>query len=445
MQVRKLVFLRPREAAANQPLHALGDHWQVHPIDLDASAWGGNDAHVGLVLLSSRVGADLYERHLRSGLGIEWVALVQAEDLDDPEVCRLILEYCRDYHTLPIEPQRLLTALGHAYGMSLLETSVPRQPPQAYGLVGRSRAMRSLMNAVRKVASVDAPVLIQGESGTGKELAARAVHEASPRAHGPFIAVNCGALPSGLIQSELFGHEAGAFTGALKRKIGRIEAAHGGTIFLDEIGDLALDLQVNLLRFLQEGCMERLGSTTPVEVDVRIVAATHVDLEAAVAEKRFRADLYYRLNVLRLDMPPLRARPEDVMMLAEHYFNHYAHDRAAGVRGFSPEAREAMVRHGWPGNVRELINRVRRAMVMCEGRWIGAADLGLAEVEPVQETLAERRAQAERAAVEEALASTGNNVSQAAAVLGISRVTLYRLLERYGIGTGVQAPIRITA
>src|SRR5690606_39169086 len=246
-----------------------------------------------------------------------------------------------------------------------------------FAMVGRSAAMRSLYQAIRRISASEAPVLITGETGTGKELAARALHEGSTRRNAPFVAVNCGALPETLIQAELFGHERGAFTDARERKLGRIEMAAGGTLFLDEIGDLPLSVQTVLLRFLQEGTIERLGGRSTTRVDVRVIAATHVDLERSIAEARFREDLYYRLNVLRLRVPPLREREGDVELLAQAMFERFAQRAGKRIRGFSRAAMDRMVAHPWPGNVRELVNRVQRGVVMCEGRLIAPADLGL--------------------------------------------------------------------
>jgi len=278
-------------------------------------------------------------------------------------------------------------------------------------------------------------VLITGESGTGKELAARAIHERSRRSSGPFIAVNCAALPETLIQSELFGYERGAFTGAQRRKLGSIESASGGTLFLDEIGDIALDLQVNLLRFLEEGTIQRVGNPNEIPVDVRVIAATHNDMERATAQGRFREDLYFRLNVLRLEMPALRERGTDLEVLAQFFFRRFRGETSQKVRGFSPEALQAIAEYDWPGNVRELINRVRRAMVMCEGRLIRPADLALASrSRPVSLlTLDEVRAEAEREAILRALKATGYNLSQTARALAISRPRLYRLMAQYNV------------
>ena len=250
-------------------------------------------------------------------------------------------------------------------------------------------------------------MLVNGESGSGKELTAQAIHRHSSRAEGPFVPVNCGAIQATLIQSELFGHEKGAFTGANKEGRGLIEAANGGTIFLDEIGDLSLDLQINLLRFLQEKTINRVGSTRSIRVDARVIAATHVDLEKAVAAGTFREDLFYRLNVVPLRVPSLRERHDDIGVLAEHFFQQFAAEKGPQLKGFSRRAMVAMGEHVWPGNVRELINRVRRAMVMTEGRLIGPTDLGLEEREDGRawDALEEARTRAERGAISVSLAA----------------------------------------
>ena len=284
-----------------------------------------------------------------------------------------------------------------------------------------------------RVARVDAPVLIWGESGSGKELAAQSIHAQSARAGGPFVPVNCGAIAPTLIQSELFGHERGAFTGATRAKAGLIESARGGTLFLDEIGDLPNDLQANLLRFLQEKTICRLGSTRALRVDVRVIAASHVELQRAVVAGSFREDLYYRLAVLPVAVPALRERREDVVTLAEHVFHLYGEERSPRLTGFSGRAVAALLEHDWPGNVRELINRVRRALVMADGRLVTPHDLGLEPSLVTPDALDDVRARTERLALRECLQRSGRNVSRAARDLGVSRTTLYRLLSKHGM------------
>jgi DNA-binding NtrC family response regulator len=370
---------------------------------------------------------------------VEWIGLVARDCLANFSVKQMIWESLYDYHTLPLDADRLLATVGHAYGMARMKWGNEHisdvKPPSEDEMVGASPQIQELFRDIRKVAGVDAPVLITGESGTGKELAALAVHERSARSNGPFIVVNCGALPANLIQSELFGYEKGAFTGAQRRKIGHIEAASGGTIFLDEIGDLPFEMQVNLLRFLQEKTIARVGGNEQIHVDTRVIAATHVDMEKAAKEGRFREDLLYRLNVLHLKTPALRNRQGDIELLAKYFFDGFSHEKRPNVKGFSPSAMNTMKNYTWPGNVRELINRVRRAMVMCESRLISPVDLGLERLVPRHSvlTLDEMKARVEEEGVRNAIVDSSGNLSVAARNLGVSRVTLYRLIERYGI------------
>ncbi len=260
--------------------------------------------------------------------------MVSPQCLTHPACTKLVIENFYDHHTLPLDAERLLVTLGHAHGRAEMKHNLNKSPEWVgrYQMVGKSPPMLALYSMLDRVTKVDAPVLIIGESGTGKELVARAIHENSSRARGPFVPVNCGGLAENLIHSELFGHEKGAFTGAYQRKIGSLETAAGGVIFLDEIGDLPLGLQANLLRFLQEKTVVRLGSTERIHIDVRVVAATHVDLQKAVAEGRFREDLYYRLNVLHLKLPPLRERPGDVELFAHALFGNFSSKKIPSCR-----------------------------------------------------------------------------------------------------------------
>jgi DNA-binding NtrC family response regulator len=394
----------------------------------------------GLLDLSSR-----FESHELAAFeavltltNVGWVAATIAGQLEDAAARRLIRDYCFDYVTMPTSNDRIVDSVGHAYGMVSLHDSASndaRGEGRAEGeMVGSCDAMLALFRSIRKVAMTDAPVFISGESGTGKELTAVAIHERSARRGQPFVAINCGAIPAHLLQSELFGYERGAFTGANQRKIGRVEAANGGTLFLDEIGDLPLESQASLLRFLQERKVERLGGHSSTPVDVRIISATHVDMQTAMIEGRFRADLYHRLCVLQIDEPPLRARGKDIELLAKHMLDRFKKDASRRLRGFSPCAIAAIHNYGWPGNVRELINRVRRAIVMSEGRQITARDLELGEyVEVAPVSLAQAREAAERQAIELALLRHRGRLGDAAHELGISRVTLYRLLSAHGM------------
>ena len=373
-----------------------------------------------------------------AGSDVEWVAVTPPGATDDA-VCAKLLCGFFDYLTTPVDPERLRFTVGHAHGKAELRDRHARRSANAssFGMVGASKPMQALYRTLEKIARTDAPVLISGESGTGKELAAQAIHRHSTRRDGPFVAVNCGAIPSTLIQTQLFGHEKGSFTDAHRREIGSVEAASGGTLFLDEIGDLPHEAQAALLRFLQESTITRVGSTRSIKVDVRVVAATHVDLVVAVRERRFREDLFYRLNVLRVEIPPLRTRIDDVEPLARHVLDRYRNDASSALRGFSEQALDAMRAYAWPGNVRELVNRVHGAMILCESAWITAADLGFERVRrpAAAISLAGARQRSERELVLAALQRNTNNVSAAARELGISRVTLYRLVRRLSIET----------
>ena len=367
---------------------------------------------------------------------VGWVAGIDARQLDDEPVRKLIRDYCYDYLTLPCPEAVMHTVIGHAHGMAMLACERGDLTSEAGfdGMIGESPSMRTLCRTLRKAALTEAPVFIAGETGTGKELAAMAVHRHSRRHAHPFVAINCGAIPHSLIQSELFGYERGAFTGAQQRKLGRIEMANGGTLFLDEIGDLPLESQASLLRFLQQGSIERPGGHEQIPVDVRIISATHHDLDRAVAEGRFRADLYHRLCVLRLQQPPLRDRGSDIDKLAEYALQRYSQEGHRTLKGFAPCARQALHSHSWPGNVRELINRVRQAVVMAEGRLITAADLHIeSSLTTPPPTLDEVRDAATRPGIERSLHRNRGRLVDVARELGVSRVTLYRLMQRHGL------------
>jgi len=365
----------------------------------------------------------------------EWIAVVMPNALESSSFQAFILSAFHDFHTLPLDTERLLVTIGHACGKAQLRHALNGKQNGAsarFGIHGNSPVMQTFFQRLEKVINVDMAVLIGGETGTGKELVAQAIHKHSPRSSGPFVVVNCGAIPPNLIQSELFGHEKGSFTGATQRKIGSIEAANGGDLFLDEIGDLPLNHQVNLLRVLQERSISRVGSTQQIHVDFRIIAATHIDLHDAVLEGHFREDLYYRLNVVHLDLPPLRSREGDIQMLAELIFSKYkASSKSCRASGFSTDALRAMNSHSWPGNVRELMNRVHRAVILSDNKLISAADLGFSTtIELPGSTLDDARASFDRTMVENCLRANANNVSKAARQLGVSRVTLYRIMSK---------------
>lgn len=382
---------------------------------------------------------------------ISWVGLIAQELISSHRVRQLIGEHLFNFITVPANLDHIVLTIRHAWGMAFIRDmqakSASDLPPHSdMAMVGKTIHMQRLFDQIRKVARTDASVLITGPSGTGKELAAQSVHRQSPRKNSPFVAVNCGAIAPQLFQSELFGYEKGAFTGAHQRKIGRIEAAHGGTLFLDEIGDIPFDMQVNLLRFLQEKTIERVGGTDTLPINVRVIAATHIDLAEAVRQGRFREDLYYRINVVCIPIPRLADRIQDIEDIAGYYFARFAGMHNKSLRGFSKAAMDAMLHHPWPGNVRELVNRVQRAAVMAEGRFIQPEDLGFERsAEGAQIiSLEDARAAAERAMIKRALSQARNRVSQAATLLGISRVKLYRLLEKYDLRSDAVAAARIS-
>ena len=358
-----------------------------------------------------------------------------------------------DYLIKPLDFEALRQCLQKAIEQSRCSVEnreLRRQLTEAAAgpeILGRSPAVEELRAIIATVAPTEATVLINGESGTGKELVARALHMASERASRPLVTVNCAALAENLLESELFGHERGAFTGADKRREGRFVQADGGTLFLDEIGEMPLALQAKLLRALQQGEVQRVGSDKPLTVDVRVIAATNRNLQEEVAAKRFREDLYFRLNVINIEVPPLRRRPEDIPLLAAHFLQRYAERNRKSIKGFSPQALDILLRHDWPGNVRELENAVERAAILCNGDLItprelpqtvsqsgGAAPLAEAPAEQGEGSLAGLKLDdVERRAIEETLRQTGDNKSEAARRLGITRATLHNKLRKYGM------------
>ena len=338
----------------------------------------------------------------------------------DLEVLRLIVQRAYALHELEVENRKLLQSRS-----SPLE-----------GIIASSPSMLKVCRTVEKVAATDATVLLLGDSGTGKELVARALHDLSPRADKKFVAINCAAIPENLLESELFGYEKGAFTGAAKQTRGKIEYADGGTLFLDEVGDLPLSLQVKLLRFLQERVIERLGGRQEIPVDVRVICATHQDLPSATQEGRFREDLYYRISEITIRIPPLREREGDALLLARTFLDKYGAEYRRNLRGFTPDAVAAIEAYGWPGNVRELENKLKRAVILAEGNRITAEELELADSSGETEltlNLRDVREGAERVAVQRAMSLYNGNMSKAAETLGVSRPTLYDLVKKFGL------------
>ena len=339
----------------------------------------------------------------------------------------------------PVDMEELKLLLKQCYYMATLERE-HRDMQQLLGgksfegMMGASASIRTVFESIRKVATTDAPVLLLGESGTGKEMAARAIHQNSSRKDGPFIAINCSAIPETLLESELFGHEKGAFTGAHAQRKGRFESASGGTLFLDEIGEIPLPLQVKLLRFLQEKCIERVGGRQSIDVDARVVTATNADLRKGMAEGTFREDLFYRLAVVQITLPPLRDREDDIRVLAQFFLQKFAAQSGRVGLSFDQEALRALSRYPWPGNVREMENTIRRAVIMVEGKRLTAKDLQLTAAAAPTITLKDAREELERDMIHSALRRHGGRIAPAAQELGVSRPTLYDLMEKLGIG-----------
>jgi two-component system, NtrC family, response regulator len=395
-----------------------------------------DDAVEGLALLDALLAVDRLTK-----------VIVLTGNSERANALQAIQRGAYDFMHKPVHLETLKLILGRAVYVYQLEQDNRRLHQQGLqegfqGLIGTSTPMQHLFETVRRVAVSDLAVLIVGESGTGKELVARAVHGESPRRDGPFIAINCGAIPDNLLESELFGHEKGAFTGAHMQRKGRIESAQGGTLFLDEIGELPLALQVKLLRFLQEQQIERVGGRESIAVDTRVVAATNMNLAEALDLGTFRKDLFYRLSVVQIQVPPLREREEDPVLLAQAFVLKSREQLNARVTGLSDEARAAIRAYAWPGNVRELENRIKRAVVMAHGTTLQPVDLELAAASAPAAylTLREARSQFEKNLIRQALARTNGNVTRAAEELGISRQGLHESILKYGIEVTVGEP-----
>ena len=372
-----------------------------------------------------------------------WIATLEPHQIRSPDACALINRYCTDYHTMPLQAERLNAILGHLWGMSELQAEASRTKPACYhdvALEGGSVAIRHVRALLQKFARTEESVLIYGENGTGKEAAARFIHDHSPRKNKPLIAVNCAALPRSLTQNELFGHEKGAFTHAMSVQKGRIEAANGGTLLLLGVDELESEQQSAILRFLQEGLIERLGSNHPISVDTRLIATSTKPLEQLVKTGAFRSDVFYRLGSLHVLLPPLRERKEDIPILASRILS--ATPSARGTRRLTDDAMICLAGHPWPGNLRELQNRLRQALLLGESPQIGAEDMGFS-TNPADNhdrnrdlSLNAFRSRADRQAISVSLALAHNNVSAAARLLNISRVSFYRLMDKHHVPHG---------
>jgi len=394
-----------------------------------------NDCEEGLATLSDLLAIDQRAK-----------IIIISGQADKQNAIRAVGEGAYDFLCKPVDMDELKLILRRCIYVADLENEHREmqgklRPDVFEDMLGTSPQMQGVFAFIRKVATTDAPVLLLGESGTGKEMAALAIHRRSARKDKPFIPINCNAIPENLLESELFGHEKGSFTGAHAQRKGLIESAESGTLFLDEIGELPLPIQVKLLRFLQEQRFQRVGGRQEIQVDTRVIAATNVDLKGAVAKGNFREDLYFRLAVIVLKLPPLRERGADVELLARIFLQQFAVQCDKKSFTFSVDAVQAIRRHRWPGNVRELQNRVKRAVVMADGKRVTASDLELVEVGELvpAATLKQARENVERELVEQALKKYSGRISSAATELGISRPTLYELMEKLGIGRGDSA------
>ncbi len=366
--------------------------------------------------------------------------IIVTGDNDRANAVKAIAMGAYDFHQKPADPEILALLVARAYHVYELEIENRRlqkhdQNMPLRGIITASPQMLKICRMIEKIAPSNITTLLLGASGTGKERCAQALHELSPRAHKPLIAINCAAIPDNLLESELFGYEKGAFTGAAKQTPGKIEYADGGTLFLDEIGDLPMELQAKLLRFLQERVVERIGGRKEIPVDVRIICATHQNLQALISKGLFREDLYYRISEIVLEIPPLKDRESDILVLAKSFLNVWSKEYNRSAMNFSAEAIAAMETYDWPGNVRELESRIKRAVIMADGNQIRPEDLELTEnsMEPVPLNLKEVRDEAERKAIIRAMNHSNQNITDAANALGVTRPTLYKLLERLGL------------
>lgn len=366
------------------------------------------------------------------------VIVVTGND-DRQNALRAISLGAYDFYQKPVEPEMLSLIVDRAYNLYELEEENRRLVEQGTsspldGIIGASTKMLAACRLVEKVGPSEATTLVLGESGTGKELVAQSLHRLSARYDKPFVALNCAAIPDTLLESELFGYEKGAFTGAVKQTPGRIETANGGTVFLDEIGDMPLALQAKMLRFLQERVIERIGGRTSIAVDVRIICATHRNLQQSISEGLFREDLYFRISEISIEIPPLRERESDKLLLAQTFLDSFAQKNGRNFRGYTDKARAEIDAYAWPGNVRELENRVKRAVVLAEGNRISEEDLGfIAGNQPQSLNLREAREETERLIIQRALEIHANNVTHASEALGISRPSLYKLVKKLGM------------
>ena len=447
LALEKILIVDDEDSIRNQLRWGLAEEYEVHTagtaeearrilrderpavVTLDVTLGPATAGPEGLDLLD-----EIVERH-----PLTKVVMVTGNDSRENALAA-IRRGAVDWYAKPIQLEELRVILRRALHIRHIELAQsPDAPPSRkryHRLVGESEPMRRVFGLVQRVAQTDATVLVSGENGTGKELVAHAIHQASLRREGPFVPINCGAIPEQLLESELFGHERGAFTDAYRTREGKFELAEGGTLFLDEIGELPTHLQVKLLRFLQDHIVERVGGRDPIRVDARVVAATNRDLAVMRAEGKFREDLFYRLSVVSIVVPPLRERGDDLRLLSEYFLEFFSRHHKRRIRGFTQAALRAMAAHPWPGNVRELENRVQRAVILSQDAYLRPEDLDLAgpggQEEP-RPTLQDARDLTERTLLEEALTRNAGNVTRAAKDLDVSRPTLHDLMNKHGL------------
>ena len=384
-------------------------------------------------------GIELMKRAKEISPGIEAIIITAYGSI--PTAINAIREGAYDYIEKPFCPERaeiLIDKLMERQRLLEENLSLQQKLEERYrfeNIITKSSRMQQVIEVIKVVAKSNATALITGETGTGKELVARAIHSQSHRRDRPFVAVSCAALPESLLESELFGHEKGSFTGAYAQKKGKFEVANRGTLFLDEIGEMSANTQVHLLRVLEEKEFNRVGGNEPIKVDVRVISATNRDMKQAVAEGKFREDLYYRLNVVNIELPPLRERTEDILLLAQHFLKRFALENQKKITGFSPQATDFLLKHNWPGNVRELENAIERAVILSKNSVIEAADLSQQNLMPAGSTTSPvpNLKQVEKEHIQNVLSETGGNYTEAARILGISRVTLYNKAKIYGL------------
>ncbi|MFN3709370.1 MAG: PEP-CTERM-box response regulator transcription factor [Alishewanella aestuarii] len=366
----------------------------------------------------------------------ETKVIVLTGSTDNNHALQAIALGAYDYYQKPIDADVLNIILQRAFKLSQLEQENKALKASSYqqaDIIGNSEAIQKACRTVEKIAPTEITTLLLGESGTGKEVFARAIHRQSPRTGKPFVAINCASIPENLLESELFGYEKGAFTGAVKTTLGKIECANGGTLLLDEIGDMPLSLQAKMLRFLQERVIERVGGRSEIEVDVRVICATHRDLQDMVAAQSFREDLYYRISEIVLRIPPLRNRGHDIILIAKALLHRFNQEYKTQIQGFTPCATEALLSHNWPGNIRELQNKLKSAVILSESKLINAEDLGFRPTANKSsfQTLRQIREQAESEGIRQAYVLANSNLSKTADLLGVSRPTLYALIDKY--------------